>query len=156
MQVLVDTSVWSVALRRPSIQKNTTRLSPAEQAQRRLQDAYSAALKDLIADGRAVLIGPVRQELLSGIKSAEQFEKLRSMLAAFPDIAIQADDHERAAQMFNQCQANGVQGSHVDFLICAVAVKHKLAILSLDQDFVHFKKCLPIQLYDAVPTSVSF
>ena len=139
MQVLVDTSVWSAALRRTA-----GKATPAKQTL--TQQAAVAALKDLIADGRAVMIGAVRQELLSGIKTVAQFDRLREMLSAFPDYAVDTQDHERAAQLFNQCQAVGVQGSHTDFLICAVALRNKLAILSLDQDFVHFQKCLPISL----------
>lgn len=151
MQVLVDTSVWSEALRRPAVKKRSASVSVAEQRQLDLQQSYAATLKDLIADGRAVLIGAVRQELLSGIKSPEQFEKLRTVLAAFPDLQAASVDHERAAQMFNLCQAAGVQGSHTDFLVCAIAERYKLAILSLDQDFLHFQKCLPLQLYGALP-----
>ncbi len=139
MQVLIDTSVWSAALRRPAAKALVAKQTAS-------QLAAVAALKDLIADGRAILIGAVRQELLSGVKTAAQFENLREMLSAFPDFAVDTQDHERAAQLFNQCQAKGVQGAHTDFLICAVALRYQLAILSLDQDFVHFQKCLPISL----------
>ena len=135
MQVIVDTSVWSLVLRRNAV--------PADAAQ---QVAVSA-LKDLIADARAMLIGPVRQELLSGIKDPVQFERLRSALAAFPDEALTSKDYERAAQVLNACKAQGVQGSNTDFLICAVALERKLPIFSLDQDFVHFKKCVPLALF---------
>jgi predicted nucleic acid-binding protein len=134
MQVIVDTSVWSLVLRRSAVPANA------------VQQLAIAALKDLISDARAVLVGPVRQELLSGIKDPVQFERLRSALAAFPDEAVTTQDYERAAQVFNSCKARGVQGSNTDFLICAVALERKLSIFSLDQDFVHFKKCVPIEL----------
>jgi predicted nucleic acid-binding protein len=147
MQVLVDTSVWSAVLRRPAAHKKPaagrTAVSNLQQA---LQERSAALLKDLIADGRAVLIGPVRQELLSGIKSAEQYNTLRQMLGAFPDWPIVTADYEHAAQLFNQCQAVGVQGSQIDFLICAVAFRSQLPILTLDQDFEHFLRCVPIEL----------
>jgi predicted nucleic acid-binding protein len=134
MQVIVDTSVWSLVLRRSAVPANA------------VQQLAIAALKDLISDARAVLVGPVRQELLSGIKDPAQFELLRGALAAFPDEAMTTQDYERAAQVFNSCKARGVQGSNTDFLICAVALERKLPIFSLDQDFVHFKKCVPIEL----------
>jgi predicted nucleic acid-binding protein len=135
MQVIVDTSVWSLVLRRSA--------KPAGAAQL----AVVAALKDLIADARAMLMGPVRQELLCGIKDPAQFERLRSALAAFPDEALTTQDYERAAQVFNTCKAQGVQGSNTDFLICAVALERKLPIFSLDQDFAHFQKCVPLELF---------
>jgi predicted nucleic acid-binding protein len=135
MQVIVDTSVWSLVLRRSAV--------PAGAA----QQAAVAALKDLIADARAMLIGPVRQELLCGIKDSAQFERLRSALAAFPDEVLSTQDYERAAQVFNICKAQGVQGSSTDFLICAVALERKLPIFSLDQDFLHFQKYVPLELF---------
>ena len=135
MQVIVDTSVWSLVLRSSAV--------PANAAQQAAVDA----LKDLIADARAMLIGPVRQELLCGIKDPAQCERLRSALAAFPDETLTTQDYECAADFFNRCRARGVQGSNTDFLICAVAAQRKLPIFSLDQDFVHFQTCIPLDLF---------
>ena len=105
------------------------------------------ALKDLIADARALMIGPIRQELLSGIKDPAQFARVRQVLTAFPDEPLTTEDYECAAKFFNQCKAKGIQGSHTDFLICAVAVLRKLPVFSLDQDFSHFQACFPVNLY---------
>ena len=133
MQVVVDTSVWSLVLRRRTV--------PGQ------PDAATLALKDLISDARAMLIGSVRQELLSGIKEPAQFEKLRNALAAFPDEPLTVQDYECAASFFNICKAKGIQGSHTDFLICAVAQQRNLPVFSLDRDFEYFSECLPISLF---------
>jgi len=93
------------------------------------------------------LIGPIRQELLSGIKSDEQFNKLKRYLSSFPDYQIQSEDFVLAAQYFNQCRSKGIQGSNTDFLICAIAVNNNWQIYTSDQDFSHFQKVIPIQLY---------
>ena len=77
IKVLVDTSVWSLALRRPS---NATLTAE--------QQACICSLSELVADGRAVLIGPIRQELLSGVKTVSQFEALRESLTAFDNLAL--------------------------------------------------------------------
>jgi predicted nucleic acid-binding protein len=135
MQVLVETSVWSLALRR-----NAT---PADAR----QQAAVTALADLIADARALMIGPVRQELLNGIKDPTQFNRLRLALSAFPDEPLTTPDFECAAQFFNLCKAQGIQGSNTDFLICAVAAQRKLPVFSLDHDFTHFQKCIPVVLF---------
>jgi predicted nucleic acid-binding protein len=135
LQVIVDTSVWSLALRRSS--------KPASTANQATVDA----LKDLIADARALMIAPVRQELLSGIKDPAQFDRLRQVLKAFPDEPLTTEDYECAAQFFNQCKAHGIQGSHTDFLICSVAVLRQLPVFSLDNDFSHFQRCLPVELF---------
>ena len=136
MNVLVDTSVWSLALRRP---ENST-ITPE-------QKATVSALADLVRDGRAVLIGAIRQELLCGIKTPGQFEALSDSLAAFEDMALPRQVHESAAQAFNTCRANKVQGSNTDFLICAVSIHHHLPIFSLDSDFVIYRRWLPVRFY---------
>lgn len=136
MKVLVDTSVWSLALRRP---KNIP-IVPEQQA-------TINALADLVRDGRAVLIGAIRQELLCGIKTQRQFDALRDSLMAFEDVTLPSSVYESAAQVFNTCRANGVQGSNTDFLICAAALHYQLPIFSLDGDFAMYQRWLPIQRY---------
>lgn len=136
MKVLVDTSVWSLALRRP---KNVV-LSPEQQT-------VVTALADLMRDGRAVMMGAIRQELLSGIKSQAGFEALKSTLTAFEDVPLTMQDYEKAAEVFNNCRANGVQGSSTDFLICAVSINHQLPIFSVDNDFLNYQKYLLVMLH---------
>jgi predicted nucleic acid-binding protein len=131
MNIVVDTSVWSLALRR----------------QRSSMAAEALELSELVREGRVALLGPVRQELLSGVSIAQQYETLREHLRAFPDVALESEDYEEAAAFFTRCRAKGVQGSNTDFLICAAAARRQLAILTTDSDFRHFAKVLPIQLH---------
>jgi len=93
------------------------------------------------------MIGPVRQEILSGIRRESQFNKLKAHLENFPDLSIITEDYVAAAKFFNLCRAKGVQGSNTDFLICAVAVRNKFAIYSTDKDFDLFSKHIPIVMY---------
>lgn len=129
--VLVDTSVWSLALRRRA---------PAP-------DAAAAELARLIDAGDALIIGPIRQELLSGLTSAAQFKLLRERLQAFPDIPLEPQDYERAAHCFNQCRTRGVQGSNTDYLICAVALRLDLPVFSADRDFPRYAQILRVRLH---------
>jgi predicted nucleic acid-binding protein len=131
MKVLVDTSVWSLALRR-----HRGVIHPAVQE-----------LRSLIDEGRVAMIGPIRQELLSGIRAPEAFERLRDHLRPFADEPLETADFERAAEDFNLCRARGVQGSNTDFLICAAAARRKMPILTTDADFVRFALVLPIDLH---------
>ncbi len=130
MKVLVDTSVWSLALRRAADVDSGVRQHLAE----------------LIAGHRAQLIGPIRQELLSGIKDERQFDELSVHLSAFPDLPVVADDYVMAAKFYNLCRKRGIQGSNTDFLICAVAIRNRLSIWTADDDFRRFAKVLPITL----------
>ncbi|MGD0298939.1 MAG: PIN domain-containing protein [Bryobacteraceae bacterium] len=135
MEVLVDTSVWSLALRRPR-----GNISETEQG-------LTVALGDLIRDDRVRLIGPIRQELLSGIREPAQYDRLRDFLRAFPDQPLGTADYEQAAQCSNQCRSRGVAGSAADFLICAVALARKWQILTTDADFKTYAKAMPIAMY---------
>ena len=131
MKVLVDTSVWSLALRR------RTRAAVPEVEE----------LRSLIDEGRVAIIGPIRQELLSGLRTIEAFERLRDHLRPYSDEPLETADFERAAEHFNTCRARGVQGSNTDFLICAVSERHNLPILTTDADFSRFAAVLPITLH---------
>ena len=103
-------------------------------------------IKELIRDGRIVIIGPIRQELLSGISDVSQFNKLKDMLSAFEDIALESKHFIKAAEFSNICRQKGVQGSTIDFLICAVANIENLIVFTTDRDFENYKKHLPIKL----------
>ncbi len=131
MKVIIDTCVWSLALRRNEPQENR----------------YVAELKELIKEVRAQLIGPVRQELLNGVKSKKQFNLLRNHLRAFEQLNIQPEDYERAAEYFNRARKKGIQGSNTDFLLCAISTRHKMPILTTDQDFINFQTVLPVKLH---------
>ena len=137
MIVLVDTSVWSLALRRQQENLNNQQL--------RLR----RALEQLILEGRAQLLGVIRQELLSGIRHPQQFEKLRQILRAFNDVVITTEDHEEAASIANRCRAAGVAGNPIDFLISAVATRRKWEVFTLDEDFRRYKKCVSLELFKA-------
>jgi len=135
VNTLVDTSVWSLALRRRSQD-----LSVAERS-------IVAELAEVIQEGRARLIGPVRQELLSGIRNPAQYEKLRLMLRAYPDEPIDTTDYESAAKAGNECRSKGIAVSTIDILICAVALARRWSIFSTDPDFQNYARILPIKLH---------
>lgn len=121
MKLLVDTSVWSLALRR----KDAASLSSGEQK-------LKAELAQAVQDGRVAMIGLIRQELLSGIKEPAQFDTVKGALDAFLDEPINTADHEYAARLYNQCRNQGVEAGTVDMLICAVAVRRSWEVLSND------------------------
>jgi len=131
MKVIVDTSIWSLALRRSKAQENK----------------YVEELEELIKEVRAQLIGPVRQELLNGIKSEKQFRVLKKHLRAFKDLDIETVDYELASDYFNIARKNGIQGSNTDFLLCAISTRLRMPIFTTDKDFLNFQSVLPIELH---------
>lgn len=137
MMVLVDTPIWSLALRRKSSDLNAR------------EESLTRSLAELVREGRAQLIGVVRQELLSGIREPDKFAKLRGYLRAFDDIRLDVSDFEEAAQMHNRCRSRGIAGSAIDFLICAVANRRHWQVFTTDADFDRYQKVLGRNLYRA-------
>jgi len=137
VRVLVDTPIWSLALRRPPRE-----LNPSESHKR-------AVLAELVRDGRTMIIGPIRQEVLSGIREQEQFNRLRESLRAFLDEPLTTAHYEEAAQMGNQCSAEGIATTPVDMLVCAAAIQAKAPIFTSDREFLNYSKVLLIHLFQA-------
>jgi predicted nucleic acid-binding protein len=133
MKVLVDTPVWSLALRKQS---------KTEADERAVKE-----LTELVRESRVVMIGPIRQEILSGISDEGKFETLRQKLRAFDDEVLTTEHFELAASLSNRCRRQGIQGSHTDFLLCAVSVKGNYPLFTLDKDFDRYREYVGIELY---------
>jgi predicted nucleic acid-binding protein len=135
--ILVDTSVWSLALRR-----RRKDLSNAERA-------IVMTLEDLIRDGQTIIIGPVRLEILSGIDDEQFFRKIRDYLREFDDEPVTLEDYEEAARLYNLCARAGVASSPNDLVICAVALRLNIPVFTLDGDFTRYARIVPLQLPSA-------
>jgi predicted nucleic acid-binding protein len=133
--VLVDTTVWSLALRRSS--------ADLSKAERRL----IAHFYQLVRESRVRLLGAGRQEILSGVREESQFQRIREYLRAFDDVALSIEDYEEAARMSNQCKRSGIAATPTNMLICAVSGLRGWQILSTDRDFGHYRRVLSIELY---------
>ena len=138
MKILVDTSVWSLAFRKKALTKD--------------EEKIVNELKELIYEIRVVVIGPIRQELLSGVSSKAKFVNLIEKLRAFDDTPIEQNDYEKAAEFYNSCRKKGIQGSHIDFLICAIAINRDIGIFTTDKDFKNYKKIVNIKLHEVRET----
>jgi len=131
MKVIVDTSIWSLALRR----------------RRGGKSPQATVLKNLVTDRRVQMPGPVRQGILSGVRSPSDFRKLHERLASFPDLSLATEDYVKAAEFFNTCRSKGVQGSNTDFLLCAVSWRTRFPIFTTDKDFEATAGHLPVFLF---------
>ena len=105
-------------------------------------------LESLIIDQRALIIGPIRQEILSGYSDLRKFKILKEKLSYFENTPIQDSDYESAAELCNQCRKKGIQGSHIDFLICAIALRLDVPIFTTDNNFLQYKRVLSIKLFE--------
>jgi len=137
MIVLVDTPIWSLALRRNPVDLSST------------EKTHTRALAELVREGRAQIVGVIRQELLSGIREQERFVRLRESLRAFEEPDLEIADYEQAAEMHNHCRARGIAGSAIDLLICSIAYRRKWEIFTSDRDFQHYGRVLALKLFSA-------
>jgi predicted nucleic acid-binding protein len=125
VSLFVDTSVWSLALRRDSPED-----VPEVQA---LVDALAGA--DVV-----VTTGLVLQELLQGFSGPKAAAAIIERFAAIALVQPGRDDHIAAAELRNTCRRAGVQLGTVDALIAQLCIRHGLQLLTTDQDFVHAAK----------------
>jgi predicted nucleic acid-binding protein len=136
MTLLVDTSVWSLALRRDSP-------GAAPQVQ---------ALKDaLLGSDVVVTTGLVLQELLQGFSGPKAQAQIIERFAALPLLQPDRDDHIEAASLRNTCRRAGVQIATIDALLAQLAIRHDLTLLTTDQDFTHAAKHCALCVWPAVP-----
>ena len=131
---VIDTSVWSRALRRRKSSDD---------------DSNEAALiRQLVLDNEPIGVpGIVLQELLSGIRSKKQFEKLRKVLAPFPVLLATEEHHLLAASLFNTCKSNGLNVSPTDVLIAATAMHCAGTLITTDRDFERMSEHIDLSLH---------
>ena len=120
--ILLDTSVLSLAFRR--------------RRAREAEPQVSVALRRLVAEDAPMGVpGIVLQELLSGVRTLQEFDRLKGIMDGFPLVIARREDHLTAARIANACARKGVPTSTVDSLIVALAVSRKAALFTIDKDF---------------------
>lgn len=132
MNILVDTSVWSLLLHRKK------------------KSSHPAAKKlhQLIDEGGPLCItGVIFQEVLQGIRSETQFHQIRKYLLDFPFLETTPVIHEEAAQLFNRCRKKGIQSHTIDCLIAALSLHYKCSLLTTDKDFQCIAHHFPLKLF---------
>jgi predicted nucleic acid-binding protein len=120
VNLLVDTSVWSLALRRDAL--------ASEPEVHLLKDALLGA--DVV-----VTTGLVLQELLQGFSGPKSRAQIVERFAALPLLQPDREDHVAAAVLCNTCRRAGVQVGTIDALLAQLCIRHDLMLLSTDNDF---------------------
>ena len=121
MNLVVDTSVWSLVLRRRRVDE---------------ADPFVVAFRSRVDRGDGIhLVGPVLQELLDGVASDVDFDRLTKLLHPFPLLPATRETYVSASRLRNLCRRKGVQASPVDFLIAAICVENGYPLLTSDRDF---------------------
>ena len=132
MTLFVDTSVWSLALRRDAP----------------LEVAEVAALIRAIERGDALLTtGLILQELLQGFSGPRARVLILEYFAALPLLVPDRGDHVAAAELRNMCRRAGLQIGTIDALLAQLCIHHELTLLSTDRDFVAVTTLSPLRLW---------
>lgn len=131
MKVIVDTSIWSLALRR-----HTPSLKPETEV-----------LRKIIEQGENIfLLGIILQEILQGVKEQAAFKRIKEHFEAFPMLEITREIYVKAAELKNHLSKNGVQAGTVDALIAAAAISSECYLFTNDNDFNRIAKHSKLKL----------
>ena len=131
MNLFVDTSVWSLALRRDS--------TPDRSEVRRLREG--------LVGGTVYTTGLVLQELLQGFRGPRGRTQIIDCFAAIGMVVPTRGDHILATRLRNECRRHGIQVGTIDALLAQLCIRHKLVMLSTDRDFSHIAAHTPLRLW---------
>ncbi len=136
MTLLVDTSVWSLALRRDGSSESREVIA--------LREALDGA-------DSVVTTGLVLQELLQGFSGPKAKDAIIERFGALPMIQPDRQDHIAAAEVRNVCRRNGIQVGTIDALLIQLSGRYELTLLSADKDFTHAARYVPFKLWGSGP-----
>ncbi len=132
MNLFVDTSVWSLALRRDS---------PGTGVE-------VTALARALETGEPVFTtGLVLQELLQGFQGPRSRDRIVERFASLPFLTPERDDYIAAADLRNECRRGGVQIGTIDALLARLCIRFDLTLLTTDADFRRVAELQPLALW---------
>ncbi len=132
MRILVDTSVWSLALRRPS----------------GIVNEEATLLKAIIEQGEDIyLLGIILQEVFQGIRNPKDFIALKEYFKAFLLIDLTREDYVRAAELKNHFIKRGKQAGTIDVLVASAAISHHCHLFTADKHFSHIAEHSELKLF---------
>jgi len=134
MTLLVDTSVWSLALRRDIV--------AVQPEVRHLQQA-------LLGEQTVVTTGLVLQELLQGFSGPKARGQIIDCFSSLPLVQPDRQDHVDAAALRTKCRQGGVQIGTIDALLAQLCIRHQLTLLTTDQDFAHAARHCQLRIWSA-------
>jgi len=130
---IIDTSVWSEALRR---KKNT------------VNSSETIVRKIIENDDEIVLLGIILQEILTGISNEKLYREIKDTLDDFVYLEITKNDYIYASELSNKCRSKGIIAGSIDFLIASTAIRNELQLVTFDKDFINISKHSNLKILD--------
>ncbi len=138
MRLFVDTSVWSLALREADV----------------AADAHVETLaRELETGGEIFITGLVLQELLQGFTRPRSQRMIIDRFRAIPMLIPDRADHVAAAELRNTCRRAGVQVGTIDALLAHLCIRHRLVMLTTDDDFTHVSRVTNLTIWSGPQSS---
>ena len=132
-RVIIDTSVWSEALRR---KKNT------------INSSETIIRKIIEKDIEILLLGIILQEILSGISNEKLYNEIKKILDDFVYLETTKNDYIYASELSNKCRSNGIKAGSIDYLIASTTIQNDLYLVTYDKDFVNISKYTDLKIFD--------
>lgn len=132
MNLLVDTSIWSLALRRDIPPK-----IPALAFLRRALEGEAAVFTT----------GIVLQELLQGVPGPKGRDAIVSRFGTLPSIVPDRQDHVDAAELHTACRRKGLQVGTIAALLAQLCRRHQLTMLTADNDFTRIGEVAKLAIW---------
>ena len=132
-RVIIDTSVWSEALRR---KKNT------------INSSETIIRKIIEKDIEILLLGIILQEILSGISNEKLYYEIKKILDDFVYLETTKNDYIYASELSNKCRSNGIKAGSIDYLIASTTIQNDLHLVTYDKDFVNISKYTDLKIFD--------
>ncbi len=132
-RVIIDTSVWSEALRRKT---NT------------VNSSETVVRKIIENDDEIVIAGIILQEILTGISNEKLFREIKDILDDFAYLDITKNDYIYASELSNKCRSKGIIAGSIDFLIASAAIRNELELVTFDKDFFNISKHTDLKILD--------
>lgn len=136
MSLFVDTSVWSLAMRR-DLPDRGPEVAVLTRALERAEPVY--------------ITGLILQELLQGFSGARSRAQIIDRLAALPLLVPDRQDHIDAADLRTRCRRAGIQVTTIDALLAQLCIRHGLTMLSTDANFQHLARTAKLRIWGDPP-----
>ncbi len=131
--LFVDTSVWSLALRRDRVPAHIPQVERLRQALQSGEDLPTTGL--------------VLQELMQGINGPKERPTMLARFASLPLLVPDRRDHAEAAMLHSSCRRAGVQAGTIDALLAQLCIRHRLLMLTTDSDFIRIADLAPLEVW---------
>lgn len=133
--LFVDTSTWSLALRRDQVPTHVPQVARLRQALQAGEELFTTGL--------------VLQELMQGIKGPKERPAMLARFSALPMLVPDRRDHAEAALLHSTCRQAGMQAGTIDVLLAQLCIRHRLVMLTTDDDFVRIASVAPLEVWPA-------